>query len=274
MGASRTDRPTITFVIPCYNEVRNIEQSITAIEAATHASNITQYEMLVVDDGSNDGTRELVASLAASRPALKLICHAVNLGFGGAYKTGVANARGTYVMMLPGDNGFHPEEISRLLVRLGKADIVIPYPPSLASRGFFRAMLSGSFTRLMNALFLLKLPYFNGPVVHTTDLLRTVPIKTNSFAFQAEALVRLMRRGATYETVEVKPLERTEGRSSALRLKNIVQVTIAIGTLLVDIYGRRANSPPSDNGFDRFRADEHVASPAPRELAERLEERL
>jgi hypothetical protein len=87
----------------------------------------------------------------------------------------------------------------------------------------------------LNWLFWLDVRYYNGAVLHRTELLRTVDIITNGFAYQAEALVKLIARGASYIQCHVRIQERTAGRSSALKLKNQFSVLATIAHLLYQI---------------------------------------
>jgi len=239
----------LSFVIPCFNEQANIEKVIAEIDAATADAGIHTYDIVVVDDCSTDGTREVVRSICAQRSDVALVCNSVNLGFGGAYKAGVEHANGAYAMMIPGDNSHPKAGITPILRRAGEADIIIPYASNPEARELSRVLISRSFTWLVNTLFGLNVPYFNGTVIHKTDLLRTITIKTNSFAYQAEALVRLIHRGASYETVPVQIAERIEGHSSALHFKNIVQVAQCLAVLLVDVYLKRPNVSPKNQSI-------------------------
>jgi glycosyltransferase involved in cell wall biosynthesis len=229
LEVSAGDGSSVTFVIPCYNERPNIGGTILAVETALKSSDIAAYEVVIVDDCSTDGTGAFVGGLARANPHLVLVSNATNLGFGGAYKAGVKRARGTYIIMVPGDNAFPHIGIERILRKRGDADIVIPYFARMKDRHFNRRILSRFFTLLLNTMFNLRVPYFNGPVLHRASLLQAIDIKTDGFAFQAEALIKLIKAGATYTTVGVEVVERAEGRSSALKLKNIYRV---ISTLL------------------------------------------
>ena len=97
-------------------------------------------------------------------------------------------------------------------------------------RGVKRQIISRAFTRLMNFLFNLDVPYYNGLVLHRTDLLRRIAIETDGFAYQAEAVIKLPKGGADYKTVGVK-LHNANPPSSAFRLKNIYRVIKTIVTL-------------------------------------------
>ncbi len=227
---------SVTFVVPCYNERENIAKTIEEIEAAAGGAGVSEYEVLVVDDGSSDGTGALVAVLAQEKPHVILISNPQNFGFGGAYKEGVKRASGAYVIMVPGDNAYPRSGITSILRRLGEADIVIPYFDKPEARSWRRRLASRCFTLVINALFNIDVPYFNGPVLHKNKLLQQIEIKTSGFAYQAEALVKLIKAGATHCSVPVKVAERTAGRSSAFAPKNVYRVITTIFLLWREIY--------------------------------------
>jgi dolichol-phosphate mannosyltransferase len=236
LGADGGVTRSVTFVVPCYNERENIAKTIEEIETAADDAGVPEYDVLVVDDGSSDGTGALVAVLAQEKPHVTLISNPQNLGFGGAYKEGVKRASGAYVIMVPGDNAYPRSGITSILRRAGEADIVIPYFGKPEARSWRRRLASRGFTLVINALFNIDVPYFNGPVLHKNKLLQQIEIKTNSFAYQAEALVKLIKAGATHCSVPVKVADRTAGRSSAFAPKNVYRVVTAIFLLWREVY--------------------------------------
>jgi glycosyltransferase involved in cell wall biosynthesis len=171
-------------------------------------------------------------ALAQADPRIRVVHNAVNLSMGGAYKSGLSIATAKYVMMLPGDDGFPSQSIAEVLSHAGEADIIIPIVTNQAVRTRFRAFASKCFTALLNWMFWLNVGYYNGAVLQRTDLMRTIEIKTNSFAYQGEALVKLIARGATYTHCHVKIRERAAGKSSALKLKNQIAVWKTISHLM------------------------------------------
>jgi glycosyltransferase involved in cell wall biosynthesis len=231
-----TDAPVaiaVSFVVPCYNERENVAATVAEIERGVKESGIADFEIIVVDDCSNDGTSEVVKGLLTQVPQLRLVINEKNLSLGGAYKEGVKRAVKDYVMMIPGDNSHPAEGITPVLGNAGNADIVVPYPQSRDVRSSYRQYLSGGYTAMLNLLFGLNLPYYNGIALHRGDLLKSIEIKTNGFAYAAEILIRLIRRGSTFVTVAVVIRERKEGRSSALKPKNMMRVFGAILSLWV-----------------------------------------
>jgi glycosyltransferase involved in cell wall biosynthesis len=241
----------ISFVVPCFNEEDNVGPTVETIRHVMAPP--AEYEVILVDDHSQDRTLSRMQELARVDPRIRVVHNPVNLSMGGAYKRGVAVARGTHVIMVPGDNGFPAASIGEVLRHLGEADIVIPVVTNPWSRTFFRAFASRCFTLLLNWLFWLDVGYYNGAVLQRTALLRRVEIKTNGFAYQAEALVKLIAGGATYTHCRVPIRDREAGQSTALSLKNQITVWKTIGHLLTDVGpfrmfrvgSRRAPAPPS-----------------------------
>jgi len=220
----------VSFVVPALNEEVNI--SDTAAEIRRAASNLDDYEIIIVNDGSTDRTGEIADGLAAVDPRITVIHHAKNKGFGGAYKTGAAAARLPYVLMIPGDNNHPADGITPILNRLGEADIVIPYVGNPAVRGLKRRAISSAYTLLLNLIFRLNVPYYNGLVLHRTDLLHTITIETDGYAYQSEALIKLLRRGASSVAVSVPLAAHGDKRTRAFKPKNVLRVGETIWRLL------------------------------------------
>ena len=228
-----TDRPWICFVVPCFNEEDNVAPTVESIRAAAGAER--PFEIVLVDDCSTDRTLERMHALADADPRIRVVHNPVNLSLGGAYKRGVAVAEAEYVIMIPGDDGFPAPSIAEIIRHAGEADIVIPVVTNSGVRARHRALASKGFTTLLNWLFWLDIGYYNGAVLHQTAQLHTIEIKTNSFAYQAEAVVKLIARGATYAHCYVSIQERAAGRSSALNWRNQLAVWRTIGHLVADV---------------------------------------
>jgi glycosyltransferase involved in cell wall biosynthesis len=228
-----TTVPTFCFVVPCFNEEDNVGATVESVREAMGRRD--DYEIILVNDASTDHTLERMQALAAADPHIRVFDNPVNLGFGGSYKRGARGATATYVMMLPGDDGFPGQSIAEILSHAGEADIIIPIVTNPGARSWFRAFASKGFTMLLNWTFWLNVGYYNGAVLQRNDLLRAIEIRTNSFAYQAEALVKLIARGATYTHCYVRIQDRAAGRSSALRLKNQVAVWKTFLHLLAEV---------------------------------------
>ncbi|MEL7060898.1 MAG: glycosyltransferase family 2 protein [Acidobacteriota bacterium] len=116
----------LTVVIPAYNERPTVETLLRRVAEAPLPDGV-EVEMVVVDDGSTDGTRELLRELeVASDPPFRLIEHPANRGKGAAVRTGFSHARGDFVLVQDADLEYDPIEYPNLLQPIldGRADVV------------------------------------------------------------------------------------------------------------------------------------------------------
>ena len=176
-----------------YNEALNLEGSVA--DALVACSDFDDYEILIVNDGSTDGTRALADQLAATLDHVRVIHHVTNRGFGAAYGTALAEARMSYFTFVPGDHEIAPESVTQIFGEVGKADLVVPFHATPWKRPFLRRALTWISTTQVNLLFGWNLKYYQGPVVYPTELARLLPRTTPGFYFATEMLVHAARRG-------------------------------------------------------------------------------
>ncbi len=226
-------RPGISIVVPALNEAANLAVAVARCQAAARR-HFPDHEILVVDDGSTDATGPIADRLAAADPRVQVVHHDRPRNLGYAYKEGVGLARFEYVVMFPGDNEGTDEQLDAVMSRAGTADIVINYISNPEVRGW-RRKLSSLFVWPLNRRFGLSLRYYNGTVLHRTAIIRSVTIETDSFAYQAEALVKLLRRGHSYVEVGTPIAPRAGGRTKAFRLRNVIGVVWALFRLLFGV---------------------------------------
>jgi hypothetical protein len=107
-------RPAVSVVIPVYNEAENLDELVVQVETAMSAQT-RSWELLLVDDGSRDGSRAILRELASRRPWLRPLSLIRNYGQSTALQAGFDHARGEYIVTLDGDLQNDPVEIPRLL---------------------------------------------------------------------------------------------------------------------------------------------------------------
>jgi glycosyltransferase involved in cell wall biosynthesis len=232
---SVADKPSISFIVPALNEERNIAGAVRTCEEAADGI-ASEYEIILVDDGSQDGTGELMDDMARANPNVRVVHNPRNLGFGGAFKAGLAVVTMDYVVRVCGDDQVPVAGVRRILGEIGKADFVVPFIANPAEfRSYGRRFGSWGFTRLVNLLFGLRVPYYNHCVVFRRDAVQSIRIATDGFAYQAEALVKLLRAGYSFTPIGVNDIARIHGKSTALRPKNLLRVVHALGDLFWEI---------------------------------------
>jgi len=112
----------VSIIIPCYNELGAIEQTVEEIIAVCAEG--PEYEIIVVDDGSNDGTTEVLTRLA-DETGLVLLNHRNNRGYGAALKTGLRHARGALVAITDADGTYPNQRLPELIAKCRHHDMVV-----------------------------------------------------------------------------------------------------------------------------------------------------
>lgn len=229
-------KPSISIIVPCYNEEGNLKGTIEAVKGAlASVKRFSAHEILVYNDCSTDSTGALADEIAKKEKGVKVIHNPKNMGFGFNFTDGVRRATKDYIIMVPGDNEIPAEAIERVMALAGQADVIIPYTANPEVRPFSRRVISRAFVVLINTLFGLNITYYNGTCLVKSRLLKKVPLKTWGFAYMAAILVRLLKSGASYAEVGVDIAQRSSGKTKAFAFKNVVSVVKAILTLFWDV---------------------------------------
>jgi len=116
-------KPALSVVIPCYNEQDAIADTVTRITDTL--ADTVPFELIIVDDGSTDGTSETLTGIAADQPALRLSRHERNRGYGAALKTGIAMADAEMVVITDADGTYPIDRIPDLLDAADGFDMVV-----------------------------------------------------------------------------------------------------------------------------------------------------
>jgi len=230
-------RPRLSVVIPAYCEARNIAGTLENVTAALATLPIDP-EILVVDDGSSDGTADVVRAWIRDHhdvPNIRLLVNERNMGFGRAYRRGVAEATGDFIVMVHGDNAWGAATLHDLFAQTGEADVVVGYTRAMwKSRTWTRTAISKTFTGLVNLITRRHIQYYNGLQIHRADVLKRMTVESSGHGFQAEVLAKALRETRTLTQVPMDLMEREHGRSKAFTLKNVLDVTRTILVLCRD----------------------------------------
>lgn len=213
-------RPSISAVLPAYNEEANIRPVTEGLRAAL-ARHCERFEILIVDDGSTDATPALADALAAEYPEVRAIHHRPNRGYGAALRSGFTSARMPLVFYTDSDGQFVPDEIGLLTDRMDGADIVTgyradrqdPWKRKFFSWGFkkFIGMIFGVHVRDCDCAFKL----------YRREVFDEITIASDQFFVDAEVLAKANALGYVIDEVPVTHLARAGGQST-VRLGHIL----------------------------------------------------
>lgn len=235
---------TTLVIVPTYNEIDNIPSLLDRLKATSLASG-TAYDVLIVDDGSPDGTADLAARIQAEHPTLHILRRTEKSGLGGAYRAGFAWAmeRGYEVLVEMDADHSHPvETIPALLAAVDDgADLAIGsrYVPGGGTDGWSRsrhALSRAGNTYVSLLLWMGVRDATAGFRAYRTDLLRRIDALgsiSNGYGFQVELTWRAHRAGATIVEVPITFTERVHGRSkmcARIAAEALLRVTVAAVT--------------------------------------------
>lgn len=208
-------------VVLAFNEVDNLRQALHELLAEL-AQLGRRWELLVVDDGSSDGTSALADQLAGEHPGVRVVHHGTNLGLGGGYRTGFREARGEWLTFFPADAQFPASIIGQFWAHTGQADMVLGYLPkrdhdvvgktlSLVERGLYR-LLFRSF------------PRFQGIMLFQRRLLAELPLVSEGrgWAVVMELILRASRGPYRLVSVPTEIRPRLSGQSKVNNVRSIV----------------------------------------------------
>lgn len=215
---------SLSIIIPAYNEHENILATLENVTTALAALDLP-HEILVIDDGSKDGTGALVTANLGRFANVRLLQNERNMGFGWSYRRGVDTAALAHIVMVHGDNAWGSATLREFFSHTGEADVIIGFTRDmLKSRTWTRTIVSKTFTVLVNLITWRHLTYYNGLQIHQAPVLKSLRIQSRGYGFQAEVLVKALRLTKTYFEVPMDLIERQQGESKAFRLKNFVDV--------------------------------------------------
>ena len=214
-------------VIPTYNEVESIGKILDGL-------NGLDLDVLVIDDGSPDGTADLVRM-----HNVEVIEREGKQGLGSAYRTGfsIGIQRGyTYIIEMDADGSHQINDLQRMMEWIGSADLLIGSrwvaDGGISNWSKFREYLSKSANRYANVLLSLGVKdTTSGFRIYTTELLKKMEISTirsEGYCFQIEMTRRAIARGGSIAEVPITFIERTHGKSKmsfAIALEAVVRIT-------------------------------------------------
>jgi hypothetical protein len=260
-AASSARVVSISLVLPALNEQEVIEQAIREADEALREVT-DDYEILVVDDGSQDATRELALREARQRPAVHVISHNTNRGYGAALRTGFQAATKQYVGFTDADCQFNLREIDRLTVLLDDCDIACGYRIDRQD-AWHRVFYAKVYNCLVQLFLGTRVRDCDCAMkLFRRDALGALPITTDGFLINAELLTRARMAGKSVVEVGVthRPRPRGESTVSCLHIIPVLVALVRFWWSIVLFPARSAQGP--DDAANRWGPATHCAAAA------------
>ena len=192
----------LSVIIPVYNELSTLEPAVRAVLAVNEAD-----EILIIDDGSTDGTRELYPAIAQLDPSIRIIMHEKNMGKGAAVRTGFAEATGDIFLIQDADLEYDPRDYRSMLrpIEEGRAQVVYGsrFRGGPTKTMFFWHMVGNKMLTLVtNIVYNTILSDMETCYkVFRADVVRDIPLRSRGFEFEPEITSKVLKRG--YRIYEV-----------------------------------------------------------------------
>ncbi len=232
---------TLSIIMPALNEEANIKNAVEKSLFAMKNFGIAG-EVIVMNDGSTDRTASIVLLLMDKYKNIKLINHTTPYGIGYSFMNGIKNSSKDVVVMFPGDNENDPISALEFYSLMENVDIIVPFIANIEVRSIARRIISSLYRFIINMSFGVSLNYTNGTVFYRRCIFDDIRLKSQGFFYQAELLIKSLRKGYLFTEVPTILLKRKVGESKAMRFKSLFHVMKGYLMLVYEIHIKRIES--------------------------------
>lgn len=192
----------ISIIIPVFNEAAGLAQLLGKI----HALKLVQAEVIVVDDGSDDGSAEVALAAGAN-----VVRHPYNIGNGAAVKSGIRAAQGRLIVLMDGDGQHKPADIPQLLAEAGKYHMVVGARAKGSKLRFHRNVANSVYNLFASYVTQFKVQDLTSGfrVLSRRDALRFIDLLPNTFSYPTTLTLAFLRSGLTVKYVPIQTLYRS-----------------------------------------------------------------
>lgn len=220
---STADRFQVSIIIPVFNEAENLGPLLDKVGALS----LPSHEVIVVDDGSSDGSAEV-----AEKAGVKVVRHPYNIGNGAAVKSGMRAARGRWLVLMDGDGQHRPEDVEKLLAETDKYHMIVG-ARAKGSKLRFHRYVANQFYNLFACYvtrFRIKDLTSGFRVLPRREALRYIDLLPNTFSYPTTITMAFLRSGLTVKYVPIQTLYRA-GHSKIKLLKDGVRFLLIIAKI-------------------------------------------
>jgi len=214
---------SLTVIIPAYNEQASLREVVRATVKEVQRA-VEEWEVLIVDDGSEDDTRRVARDLATAWSGVRVVGHESNLGSGAAIRTGIENAACELVMYVPADGQFLYEEIPEYVAAAERGDIVLGVRDGRPGYTAFRLISSHAYGAIVNFLFGHRLTDVNWVNLWRRSIFDDMSLRSAGVFMMEEIVARTEARGGRVVEIPSGSLPREAGEAKGGRLSTILRV--------------------------------------------------
>lgn len=240
-GDLKSKHPQVSVIVPAYNEEKNISKILNMLVEVSQ--DIPSMEIIVIDDGSTDGTVNQVEKYSSS---IKLVKHEKNAGKGAALVTGFAEASGDVVVVQDADLEYSPYDIPQLVkpILSGEADVVFGsrfkgYPKGMRLGNYLGNILISTTTRLLYGMPITDV--MTGHKVFSKEVIASMDLTEDGFKIEPEIAAEVFYGGWRYAEIPISYNRRRVGKSKFRFLRD--GVTCAWRLVRARIYKQTIYSP-------------------------------
>lgn len=215
---------SLTVVLPAHNEEENIKNTVDSCVSFLEKT-VLRYEVIVVNDGSEDTTAEIVKELSSANSSVVLVNHSVNRGYGSALRSGFDAASMEYIFFMDSDGQFDISDLNRLFPYVSEKQVVIGYRENRAD-SFIRSLNAWLYSLYVQLIFGLNVRDMDCAFkIFPNEAYKLVkPVKSGGALFSAEFLIKLKRKGYTLKEVPVRHFPRQYGTQSGANIRVILRM--------------------------------------------------
>ena len=204
---------SISVIVPIYNEKRLIEKSLRTINSYL-SRNFREYEIIVVESGSTDGSDRIAENVAKELLRIRLIHEGARRGWGSGLRLGFKNARYDLIWPITVDLPFKLETVKKAIPLLANYDCVLSYRIS-DNRGYYRKIQSDIYNYLVKTVLGLDVAHVNSAFkIFRRDILKKFKLVSKGWFVDAEFAYRLKEKNIPFVEIGVPLIDREVGRSS------------------------------------------------------------
>jgi glycosyltransferase involved in cell wall biosynthesis len=234
-------RPSVSLVIPMYNEELNIEHAVAAaVESLQKYSD--DYEIIIVDDASTDDSPRLAAKLAADNPRIRVLRHERNRKLGATLRTGFSAATKDLVFYMDADIPFDPDVLGRAIraMDVTGADMIAAYRHDRTMEGAKRAVYTLIYNWLIGILFGWPHRDINFSFkLMKREVIEAIQLKSEGSLIDAELVVKAKNHGFAIQQMGIDYFPRIRGTSSLSSFGVILKILRELVTLYPEMRAKR-----------------------------------